>query len=149
MTAQHNRSLLLQADGAHTEIPRPVPKRIRDITDHLTRESLITSLIHKAESDTILSMRDDRPVPPIPTIWSAVQGIYAFWVVWGRVLVGQDVVAGAVDGEGRVLDAIGVAAGYTTEMRMLLVDAVVGGVVPAGDDIAFDAGGIVQEEIGD
>jgi len=125
VATQHNRGLLLQADRAHAEIPRPVSKRICDITDYLSRESLITSLVHQAESNTILRMRNDRPIPPIPSIWSAVQGIYTVWVIGCRVLVRENVVAGAIDREGRVLDAIGVAAGNTAEMRMLLVDTVV------------------------
>lgn len=34
-------------------------------------------------------------------------------------------------------------------MGVLLVDAVVRGVIPAGYDVSLYAGGIVQEEVGD
>lgn len=47
------------------------------------------------------------------------------------VLVGGDVRGHAVNGEGGVLDAVGIAAGDSAVVGMLAVDAVVACVVPA------------------
>lgn len=65
------------------------------------------------------------------------------------VLVGVDVVDLAVDLEGRVHDPVGVAAGDTAQVRVLLVDLVVAGIVEAEDDVTLLAVDVLDEEVAD
>lgn len=52
-----------------------------------------------------------------------------------------------VDWERRVLDAVSIPAWHTPEMRMRRVDAVVGGIVPAQDNVSLHAMLVFDEEI--
>ena len=65
------------------------------------------------------------------------------------VLVGINVVLLAIDLEGRVLDSVGIAAGHTTQVRVLLVDLVVAGIVEAEDNVADFAVNVLDEEVAD
>ena len=74
---------------------------------------------------------------------TTVQGIQA------AVLVGVDVVLLAINLEGRVLDSVGVAAGHTAQVRVLLVDLVVAGIVEAEDNVADFTVDVLDEEVAD
>jgi hypothetical protein len=65
------------------------------------------------------------------------------------VLISIDVVSLAIDLEGGVLDSVGVASGHTTQVRVLLVDAVVGSIVEAEDDVTHLAVDVLDEEVAD
>ena len=58
--------------------------------------------------------------------------------VQSTVLVGVDLEDLAVNLESGVLDSVGVASGNTAQVRVLLVDLVVGGIVETEDDVALN-----------
>jgi hypothetical protein len=60
---------------------------------------------------------------------STVQSVQA------TMLIGIGLVHLAVDLKGRVHDSVGVASGHTTQVVVLLVDAVVAGIVKAEDNV--------------
>jgi len=74
---------------------------------------------------------------------TTVQGVQAV------VLVGINMVLLAINLESRVLDPVGVAAGHTTQVRVLLVDLVVAGIVEAEDDVADFTVDVLDEEVAD
>ena len=65
------------------------------------------------------------------------------------VLVGINVVLLAIDLESRVLDSVGIAAGHTTQVRVLLVDLVVAGIVEAEDNVTDFTVDVLDEEVAD
>ncbi len=149
MTAQHDWRLLRRAHSHHLELPSPISKSIGNITDHLPRKPLVAILVRQTEGDTVACMSHHSPIPPIPPVRPTMQCIQAIRIIWGRVLVGQDLERLAINRERGILDAIGVSPWNASEMRMLLVNTVVRGVVEATDDIALDSGGVIDEEVGD
>lgn len=74
---------------------------------------------------------------------TTVQGVQAV------VLVGINMVLLAINLESRVLDPVGVAAGHTAQVRVLLVDLVVAGIVEAEDDVADFTMDVLDEEVAD
>ena len=149
MRAQHDRRLLRRRQRHHPEVPGHVAQRVGDVADDLAGEALVAVGIGQAEGDGAGRVGDDGPVPPVPAVGPAVQGVDAGGVRGRRVLVGQDVVRLAVDHEARVLDPVRVAAGHAAEVRVLAVHGVVGGVVEAAHDVALHAGRVVDEQVGD
>ena len=69
--------------------------------------------------------------------------------VQSTVLVGVDLEDLAVNLESGVLDSVGVASGNTTQVRVLLVDLVVGGIVETEDDVALNTVDVLDEEVAD
>ena len=119
--AQHNRRLLRRRHRNHLKIPRHVAQSVRNIADHLTGKALITIRIRQAERDAVARVRHNRPVPPIPAIRAAVQGICSSRCLCRRILVGKNMIRRPIDREGAVLDAVCVASWHAAEMRMLAV----------------------------
>ena len=74
---------------------------------------------------------------------TTVQGVQAV------MLVGINVVLLAIDLESRIFDPVGVAAGHTTQVRVLLVDLVVAGIVEAEDNVADFTVDVLDEEVAD
>lgn len=121
MRRKHNRRLLRSSNGHHLKIPRHVPQTIRNITDHLTREPLIAIRIRQRESNAITRMRDDGPIPPIPTTRSTVQGICTTRCCCRRILVGENMVSLPINHERAVFNSVCVSAWYAAEVRMLFI----------------------------
>jgi hypothetical protein len=69
--------------------------------------------------------------------------------IQATVLIGIGLVHLAVDLEGRVHDSVGVASGHTTQVVVLLVDAVVAGIVEAKDNVTNLAVDVLDEEVAD
>jgi hypothetical protein len=69
--------------------------------------------------------------------------------VESTVLVGVDLEDLAVNLESGVHDPVGVASGDTTQVRVLLVDLVVAGIVETEDDVALDAVDVLDEQVAD
>ena len=65
------------------------------------------------------------------------------------VLISINVVSLTIDLESRVLNPVGVAAGHTTQVRVLLVDLVVAGIVETKDNVADFAVDVLDEEVAD
>ena len=149
MGAQHNRRSLRRSNRNHLEIPSHIPKSISDVTDHLTGEALITIRIRQAERDRVGRMRNDRPIPPVPAIGSTMQRIHTIGTSRLRILVRKDMIRRTIDLKTRILDSIRIAAWHAPEMGMLAIDPIVGGIVESAYDVALNAGGVVDEEIGD
>jgi hypothetical protein len=74
---------------------------------------------------------------------STVQSVQA------TMLIGIGLVHLAVDLKGRVHDSVGVASGHTTQVVVLLVDAVVAGIVKAEDNVTNLAVNVLDEEVAD
>lgn len=125
MRTQHNRRNLRCRQRHHPQIPGSVSHRIRNIAHHLPREPRITILIRQTKRNATLRMRHHSPVSPIPAIGTTVQGINSSGGSRLGILIGENVVGFAVNGEGGVLDTVCVAAWNTAEMRVLTVDVVV------------------------
>lgn len=70
-------------------------------------------------------------------------------MVRGRVVVGLHVVGNTVDGEGGIFDPVCVPPGNISEVWMLLIEGVVGCVVPTSHDVARDAVLVVDDQIRD
>jgi len=121
MAAQHNRRLLRRCQRNHLKIPRHVTKTIGNITDYLTRETLITIRIRETESNAAARVRDDGPVPPIPSVWATVKRICSFRCFRRWILIRKNVIRCPVNLEAAVLDPVCVAAWDTTKVRMLAV----------------------------
>lgn len=49
----------------------------------------------------------------------------------------------------RVLNPVRVSTRHAPKMRMLSVNPVIGSIVETTDDVTFDAGSVVYEEVGD
>ena len=64
-------------------------------------------------------------------------------------LVEVGVISRAIDGEGSILDAVGVAAWYTVQMRVQSGLRVVRGVVESKHNVSLYAMYILDEEVGD
>lgn len=149
MRAQHDGRLLLRSHSHHLEVPGHVAQRVGHVAHDLAREALISIWIGDAEGDAARRVRHNRPVAPVPAVGPPVQRIHAVGGAGLGILVRQDVVRGAIDLEAGVLDAVGIAARHATEVRVLLVLGIIGGIVPAADDVALAAGRVVDEEVGD
>ncbi len=78
-----------------------------------------------------------------------MEGIYPLRVRCCRVLVGEDIIRYTVDIERGVLDAVCVAPGDATEMGVLAVNGVIGRVVKTTYDVELNAGGRIDEKVGD
>lgn len=76
---------------------------VSDVADHFSRKAFGASWVGQGESNGVSGVSDNGPVAPIPALRTAVQCVVVV------VLVGQDVVCLAVDGEAGILDAIGIA----------------------------------------
>lgn len=173
MATQHNRRLLRRRQGNHLEIPRHVTKTVGNITDHLSRESLITIGIRETESNAAARMRDHGPVPPIPTVWATVKRICSLRCFRGWVLIRKNVIRCPINHEAAVLDPVCVAAWDATEVRMLAVlrssvssslkqslpfpfsligatyNTVIASIVKASHNVSFNAIGVIDEQIRD
>lgn len=101
---QHDRCGLGQAQSTHPDMPLVRSKSIGNKADYLARKSLGTVEVCQGESNGISGVRDHSPVPPVPALWAAVEGVVVV------VLVGVDVVLSAVDIERAVLDTVCIAA---------------------------------------
>jgi hypothetical protein len=149
VTAEHDRRLLRGRDSNHLEVPGHVGQSVGDVRDNLSREALRTIGVDDGEGDAVVRVRYNGEVPPVPAIGTSMQRVHTLWVVWSRVLVGQDVVRHSVELEGAVLYAIGIAPWNTAKVRMLLVNAVVGGIVEAAHDVTLDSVLVIDKQIGD
>jgi hypothetical protein len=69
--------------------------------------------------------------------------------VQAAVLIRIGLVHLTVELESGVHDSVGVASGHTTQVRVLLVDAVVAGIVEAEDDVTHLAVDVLDEEVAD
>lgn len=65
------------------------------------------------------------------------------------MLVGVNVVLLAIDLESGVLDSVGITSGHPAQVRVLLIDAVVAGIVEAKDNIALYAVNVFDEQVAD
>lgn len=65
------------------------------------------------------------------------------------VLVSIDMESLAIDLESGVLDPVRIATWNTTQVRMLLVDPVVGGIVETKDDVTLFTVDVLDEKVGD
>lgn len=104
MRRQHDRRRLGQSKSAHPDMPLIRGDSVGDVGDDFTREALGAILVGKRESNGIGGVGNDGPVAPIPALGTTVKGVVVV------VFVGEDVGCFAVDCEGGVLDAVGVAA---------------------------------------
>lgn len=55
----------------------------------------------------------------------------------------------AINDETRIPDSICISTGNTSKMWMLSVDTIIACVIETSDNVTFDPGGIIDEEIGD
>jgi hypothetical protein len=104
VTRKHDRCRLSKSKSAHPDMPFIRSHSVGGESQDLTREALSAILISEGEGDGVSSVSNYGPVAPIPTLRTAVEGVVVV------VLVGQDVVFLAVDGEAGVLDAVGIAS---------------------------------------
>ena len=147
--SQHDGGLHLGGGGDHAEVPVLALNSVGDVGDDLTGEALLAIRVSDVEGDAALGVTDHGEVAPIPAVRSTVEGVNTLGVTGGRVLVGQDVEGLAVNLEGAVLDTVGVTSGNTTEVRMLLVNAVVGSIVEATNDVSRNTILVVDDQVGD
>lgn len=126
-----------------------------DIVDNIARE-LLESSVEQRKGDAGLGRGSDGPVARVVADGATVQGVSA------AVVVGGNVVCVAVNGEGTVLDAIGIATNCGTEEGVVGLSVVqVGlGIIIADDDVlqgaiavrhvqSHDASAIADERGGD
>jgi hypothetical protein len=59
---QHDRRLLGGRQGHHLEVPSVRGHGVGDVTDDLTRETLLAIWVDNGKGNGILSMRDNREV---------------------------------------------------------------------------------------
>ena len=144
---QHNGCFFLRRHCHHPYMPSVWPSRVGDVRDDLPRESLRAIWIHNAERNAVFRVCRDGKVPPVPPILAAVQRVFGLRVI--GVLVGGDTVRLAVQGEGCILDAVGVTPRNGTVVGVQLVLGVKGRVVPTEDDVSLFAVGVADEEVGD
>lgn len=69
--------------------------------------------------------------------------------IQSAVLIGVDVKGLAVNLKGGVHDPVGIASGDTTQVRVLLVDLVVAGIVETEDNVALNTMDVLDEEVAD
>lgn len=69
--------------------------------------------------------------------------------VQATVLIGIGVESLSIDLEGRVLDSVCVTSRHTAQVRVLLVDLVIAGVVETKDDVTLFTVDVLDEEVGD
>ena len=74
---------------------------------------------------------------------STVEGVQS------AMLVGINLKDLAVNLESGVHDPVGVTTGDTTQVRVLLVDLVVAGIVETEDDVTLDTVNVLDEEVAD
>ena len=148
MRAQHDGSLLGSRQSDHLDVPIGLLDCVGNVEDDLSREALLAIRVNERESNGVVSVGDSSEVAVIPAVRATVQGVDALGVVLGRVLVGKDVVVLAVNVERAVLDAVGVAAGNGTKVRVNLVGGVVRGVVVATDNVTLDAVLVLEVDVG-
>lgn len=149
MRAQHDRGLPLRGNSNHLKVPGHVAQGIGDIRDDLAGEALVSIRVGDAEGDAGGRVRDDGPVAPVPAVGPAMERVDAIGGSGLGILIREDVEGLAIDLEAGVLDAVRVPPGHAAKVRVLAVKGVVGGVVPAADDVALAAGGVVDEQVRD
>lgn len=149
MRAQHDRCSFGGGNRHHSYVPCAIAQGVGNITYHLSWEALVAIGIGNTESDAIRGVRDDREVSPIPSIWATVQSINTSGVCWRGILIWKDMIGGAINLEAGIFDAIGIASWHSSEVRVLLVKRVVGGIVKTTHNVALDAMSVIDEEIGD
>lgn len=69
--------------------------------------------------------------------------------VQAAMLIGVGVESLPIDLEGRVLDSVRVTSRHTAQVRVLLVDLVVAGIVEAKNDVTLFTVDVLNEEVGD
>jgi hypothetical protein len=132
MRGQHDWGLLCGRHSHDLNLPSVRGHGICNIADDFTWEALLAIGVHNREGDRICGVRNNGEVAVVPAIGSAMQSVVVV------VLVREDVELLAVDREGAVLDAVGVTARDTTQMRMLLA-LVVNRLVETKNDVALNA----------
>jgi hypothetical protein len=101
---QHDRRSLGQSESAHPDVPFIGSHSVGDVGDNFTGKAFGAVLVSKGKRDGVGGVSHDGPVPPVPALGATVESIVVV------VFVREDVGGLAVDGEGGVLDAVGVAA---------------------------------------
>jgi hypothetical protein len=149
VATEHDGRLLRRRLSHHFEVPVLSVQGVGNPRHYLAWESFLAIGINKREGDAVVGVRNYSEVAPVPAIWSTVERVNAIGVTLGRILVGRDVVRGAIDFKGTVLYAVGIAAGDAAKVRVLLVNAVVGGIVEPADDITLNPVLVLDHEIGD
>lgn len=114
MRSQHDRSLLSGRHGHNLDLPCVWSHGVGDVADNLSGETLLAIWINDREGDRVLGVCNNGEIAVIPTIWSTMKSVVVV------VLVRENIVLHAIDLKCAVLDAVGVTAGDTTEMRMHL-----------------------------
>lgn len=142
MRSQHDGRLLGGSKRHDLDVPGVWGHGVGDVAHDLTREAFLAVRIDDREGDGILGMRHNSEVAVVPSIWSTVQGVVVV------VLVGLDEELLAIDGKGRVPNAIGVTAGHTTQMGVNLA-LVSSRVVEAENDVALNTVLAHDEQVGD
>ena len=104
VTRKHDRRSLGKSQRAHPDVPLVRSDSVGSKSQDFTREALGAILVSKGKSDGVSSVSNDGPVTPIPSLRTTMEGVVVV------VLVGEDVVLLAVDGEAGVLDAVGIAS---------------------------------------
>jgi hypothetical protein len=140
--SQHDRGLLGGCHSHNLDLPGVWGHGVGDIADDFTGESLLAIGVDDREGDRVRGVGNNSEVAVIPAIGSTMQSVVVV------VLVRENVELLAVDLEGAVLDAVGVTAGYTTEMGMHLA-LVVNRLVEAKHDVALNTILASDEKVGD
>lgn len=146
---QHDGSLLGGGQCDNLDVPVHSLEGVCHIGHNLAGETLLAIGVDDGEGDARVGVGHNSEVAVIPTVRATVKGIGAIGRLFGRVIVGLDVIILAVNLKGAVSDTVGVSSGDTTEMRVTLVDAVVGGVVEASNDVSGDTVLVIDQKVGD
>ena len=149
VAAEHDGRGLGRGDGDHADVPVHAAERVGHVRDDLAGEALLAIGVHDGEGDAALGVRHDGEVAPAPAVLAAVKAVEAVRMLLGRVVIGRDVVGLPVNLKGAVLDTVGVPSGNIAVVGVLLVKGVVGGVVPAGDNVPLDTVLVLDVQVGD
>jgi len=140
--SQHDGRLLGGCKRHNLDVPGVRGHGVGNVAHDLTGEALLAVGIDNREGDGVFGMRHNSKVAVIPSIWSTVQGVVVV------VLVGLDEELLAIDGKGRVPNAIGVTTGHTTQMGVNLA-LVSSRVVEAENNVALNTVLAHDEQVGD
>lgn len=147
VAAKHDGRLLGRRQRHHLEIPLVLLHRVRDVRHDLAGKPFLSVRVDYAKGDARRGVRRHGEVAPVPAVRPSVQGIRSIGRGLCGILIRRRVICLAVNSKGAVLDAVRVPARHAAKVRMLLVNAVVGGIVEAAHEIALDAVAVIDEQV--
>lgn len=134
-------SLHVEGVSLHGDLPLVPLELVRDACLDAAGHAGGDAIVEDGKGDAVFGDSGGVPVAVAPSVGTRVKGVGPI------VLLG--VVCHAVDGEGGVANAVGVAAGHGTVVAVVGVDGVVAGLVVAEDDVTVPAPLVLDDKVGD